>query len=351
MSSEKTEKQLAKLDDALFVDDILKRAMETKIVTPEDYSVENAVKSAYLQIYEKGYFQECSQSSIMNAVMDMVVQGLNVSKDQGYFIKYGKVLKFHRSYMGSVAVTKRFDSRVENVYSEVIYEGDKVDYDIEKGMKRNIKHKQSFDNINKDNILGCYVIALDKDGNEIESDLMSWPEILKSWERSQKTNDQTKPVINGKINPNSDHGKHPARFCRRTLINRLCKNLISATDDKELLKAVRKTDENAPIIEVIQDEIDENANKKLIDFQEAKEIIEIKPEPENNMASKEQYQLIMKLSEQLNQKEKTMEEISGFFNRDVKKISELTFDEAAQYIVVLNEQIKELPDDAKPDWA
>lgn len=243
--------------------------------------------------------------------------------------------------MGSITVCKRFDPRVEKVHAEVIYEGDDVNYDIINGVKCNIKQSQSFGNINKDKILGAYAIALDIDGNEIESDLMTWDEILKSWERSQKTG-ETKPVINGKINPNSDHGKHPARFCRRTVINRLCKTLISATDDKELLKAVRKSDEDSPIIDIVQDEIDENANQKVIDFKPSKE------EPVLVLATEEQCKLIQDLSAQLKQTDKTLDEISGYFQKEITKINELTFDEAAEYISVLNDQIGDMSDG--PDW-
>ncbi|EUN40991.1 hypothetical protein U510_02400, partial [Staphylococcus aureus F13027] len=65
---------------------------------PANYSPENAMKSAMLQLQElkgskkDGYkpaLEFATSTSIANALMDMVVQGLNPAKNQGYFIMYG----------------------------------------------------------------------------------------------------------------------------------------------------------------------------------------------------------------------------------------------------------------------
>jgi hypothetical protein len=42
-----------------------------------------------------------------------------------------------------------------------------------------------------------------------------------------------------------------------------------------------------------------------------------------------------------------MDEISGYFDKKIDKISELTFNEANEYIEILNQQTE----DNSPDWA
>src|SRR5690606_36842274 len=79
---------------------------------PANYSPENAMKSAWLILQEtkdrnkRPALDVCTKDSLANALLDMVVQGLNPQKKQGYFIVYGKQLVFLGSYFGTMAVTK-----------------------------------------------------------------------------------------------------------------------------------------------------------------------------------------------------------------------------------------------------
>ena len=63
-----------------------------QLVLPEDYVVGNALKSAYLTLQgtkDKNFkpaMEICTQKSIANALLDMVVMGLNPAKKQCYFI-------------------------------------------------------------------------------------------------------------------------------------------------------------------------------------------------------------------------------------------------------------------------
>lgn len=101
-------------------------------VPPENYSPENALKSAYLKILEvktkKGdpVLQACSQESIANILLEMVVQGLNPMKNQGYFIPYGNQLTFTRSYLGTIAITKRLPG-VKDVKGYAVYKDDEFE--------------------------------------------------------------------------------------------------------------------------------------------------------------------------------------------------------------------------------
>ena len=339
-----------KTEEQAFVDDILKRALAAKIITPDSYALENAVKSAWIKISSEGYNRACSRLSLLNSVMDMIVQGLNPVKEQCYFINYKGHLKLSRSYLGSIAVTKRFCTNVAEINAEIIYNGDELEFEIKNGVKLIGKHIQKFGNIQKDNIQGAYAIAVDYDGNQIAADIMTWDEILTSWERSTKVGDN-RPIINGNLNPKSDHGKQPARFSRRTVINRLCKQLISATDDKELLRTVRKTsDEDTPIddyIDISEDieETPEPAEIKTLDFAPRPKS---QPESESEpMATREQAEKIVAHHKAAGTDDKMMADISDFVGRQVEKIRYITQIEAAQYLDKI-EAKNETPSDYEP---
>ncbi len=83
------------------------------LTLPANYSVENHMKSAWLILQStkdrdgNPALSVCTKDSIANALFDMVLQGLAVSKNQGYFIVYGNKLEFQRSYFGTVALAKR----------------------------------------------------------------------------------------------------------------------------------------------------------------------------------------------------------------------------------------------------
>ena len=75
-----------------------------EIHLPDNYSPENALKSAYLKLQEtkdksgKPVLSVCTSTSIANSLFDMVIQGLNPAKEQCYFIAYGNQLVCQRSY-------------------------------------------------------------------------------------------------------------------------------------------------------------------------------------------------------------------------------------------------------------
>lgn len=227
---------------------------------PANYSPENAMKSAWLvlqDIKDKSgvpALQACSKDSIANSLLDMVVQGLNPAKKQGYFIAYGKTLSFQRSYFGTMAVTQRVTG-AKSIDASVIYEGDEVDYEIVNGRVTDLKHKQKFGNQDKA-IIGAYCTIIEQDGT-IYTELMTFAEIEKAWGQS-------------KMNPKGDsstHKKFPQEMAKRTVINRACKKFLNASDDNSLvMKHIHASDEIAEEAQLAE-EIQGNANQEIIDVE------------------------------------------------------------------------------------
>ena len=161
---------------------------------PPNYSVENAMKSAWLILQntfdkdKRPVLQTCTKDSIANALLDMAVQGLNPAKKQGYFIAYGKQLVFQRSYFGTMAVTKRV-AGAKDIFAEVVYKGDEFEYQIRNGNKVITKHIQRIENVDPNNIVAAYCTIVFDDDRQF-TDVMTWDEIQKAWSKSKMNPDK-----------------------------------------------------------------------------------------------------------------------------------------------------------------
>ena len=254
---------------------------------PADYSPHNAMKSAWLILQnvettdKKPVLTACTKNSIANALLDMVVQGLNPAKKQCYFIAYGKELVCQRSYFGTMAVAKNVDSTIFDIIAEVVYEGDTFKYKINRGKKEVTEHEQSLENIDKDKIVAAYCMVIDKSDNVMKTEIMTFDEIKQAWKQSK-----VKPINEkGDVTPSSTHGKFTAGMAIRTVINRACKPIINASSDSNLfLEHFNRADEAVAEHEVEQ-EIAENANTEEIDVEfEGVEDVEFDEGPEPELA-------------------------------------------------------------------
>ncbi len=279
MSNEMVKKEANKLpvvkEEANITDNVLNKIQKFQsngqIYFPNNYSPENALKSAWLKLQDvkdkngKLALEVCTRESVANALLNMVIQGLNPMKNQCYFIPYGNQLTLMRSYFGSITVAKQF-GEIEDITAEVIYEGDKLETEIKRGKTLIRTHTRSFENINKAKIVGAYATILYKDNTE-ESVVMTLDQIKASWKKS-------------KLNPegkDSTHSLYTEDMCKRTVINKICKYYINTKDDSNLnmiKQAFETSDEELKESEV-EYEIQEKANKEVIDIKpETTDIVE-----------------------------------------------------------------------------
>jgi len=244
---------------------------------PPNYSAPNALKSAWLILQEttdkdkRPVLSVCTKASIANALLDMVIQGLNPAKAQAYFIAYGKQLTLQRSYFGTKAVALRVAPELSDIYAEVIYKGDELEYRIEKGRRIIEKHSQKFANIDNSNIAGAYAVAIDKNGTVSRCELMTMDQLKQAWKQSKM-----KPISDdGSIKASSTHGKFTEEMAKKTVISRLAKHIINTSSDADLLlESVKRTDEHVIEIEA-NVEAEENANQEVIDIVGDEEVIDI----------------------------------------------------------------------------
>lgn len=236
---------------------------------PPNYSVGNALNAAWLILQDvvdkdkQPALQVCTKESIGYSLLKMTIQGLNPAKDQCYFVVYGNKLALQRSYFGTVAVLKRVDPRVEDVVTEVVYQGDKLKYKLVRGKKIITDHEQSLENINDDKVSAAYCTVYDHDGIELASNIMTMAELIQSWKQSRSY-----PVADdGKLKSSSTHAKFTGQMAKKTVLNRTCKMLISSSDDSTILgKTVRQTLDDIDEAEA-EEEIKQLANQEVIDVE------------------------------------------------------------------------------------
>lgn len=196
------------------------------MVLPKDYSVENHMKSAWLILQAttdrngQQALAICTKESIANALLDMVLQGLAVSKKQGYFIVYGNKLEFQRSYFGTIALAKRTGGIKGEPVANVIYEGDEFVYTIDPKTARIaiVKHEQRIDNIDNNKIKGAYALVTMADGTT-QVTIMSMAQIRAAW--GQGATKGNSPA----------HKNFAEEMAKKTVIGRACKAVINSSDD------------------------------------------------------------------------------------------------------------------------
>lgn len=233
---------------------------------PPDYSAENALKSAWLVLQntktkdDKPVLTACDKNSIANALLNMIIQGLTPAKNQCYFVAYGNQLTCMRSYFGTMTLAKRVDDNIEDIFAEVVYEGDTFKYRINRGKKEIIEHVQALENVDNKKIKAAYCTVYYRDGRE-KTEIMTIEEIKQAWKQSQ-----VKPIDEkGNIRAGTTHEKFTAEMCKRTVINRCCKPIINSSSDSYLFRqAVTRSEEIATEAEVAE-EIAANANREIID--------------------------------------------------------------------------------------
>lgn len=240
---------------------------KNELYLPENYSPSNAMKSAWLELQDvrdknnKLAIEVCTQHSISNALLDMIVQGLNPAKKQCYFIPYGDKLVMKRSYFGTIHVAKYVCPDISEIYSDVVYADDSFEYEKSRGRTIITKHSQKLSNVSSDKLIAAYCTIVYKDGSE-NSTIMTLDECKQSWRKSK----MGAITANGEINKNSTHGQFTSEMMKRTVTERACKPIINSSDDSSVLLA-RKLEDEAHYAEV-EAEVQENANSDVIDIDE-----------------------------------------------------------------------------------
>ena len=250
--------EIKKIEEKAITDVVFNRVQNLQangaIDFPANYSVGNALKSAFLILKEavtrdkKPVLQACSQESIANALLDMVIQGLNPAKQQCYFIPYGNQLQMIRSYLGEITLIKRVKG-VKDVVAYPIYKNDELElgFDLLSGKQVIKKYNPSIIHNANDLIGALGLIIGDKEVLAIE--YMDMLQIKNAW--NQGTMKGNSPA----------HKNFPDQMAIKTVINRVCKKYVNTADDSDkIADLISKSAEE--VDNELEVEIAENANIK-----------------------------------------------------------------------------------------
>ncbi|EPS56402.1 TPA: recombinase RecT [Clostridium botulinum] len=235
-----------------------------EIVFPKNYSVANAVNSAWLMLQDvqdkskKPALEVCTKNSIIGSLYDMCLQGLTPAKKQCYFVVYGNQLQLMRSYMGTVAVTKRLKG-IKDIKAYCIYEGDEFEqkYDVDTATLKITKFNPEFENIDISKIKGAFAVVLGDNG-PIHTEVMNINQIRNAWNQGYAKGGS------------GAHKNFTDEMAKKTVINRACKMFANTSDDSDLLiEAFNNTDKTYDEKDLVnnveyevKEEIKEKANSK-----------------------------------------------------------------------------------------
>lgn len=219
------------------INNTMSKYVEQGLVLPSDYNVQNAVISSYLIIKQDEKLMKCTKESIASALVDMATMGLNVSKNQGYFIPYNGQLQFQPSYFGKITAIKRIKGVVD-VRCDVIYKGTEYELKVDEFGNDDIVITKScpLEERKLENIIGAWCkIILDEKvwGSKNYTCIMTMEQIEKAWNQGQ---------MKGK---SPAHTNFRDEMSKKSVINRCCKNFVnSAKDNDILIETINRTTAN-----------------------------------------------------------------------------------------------------------
>lgn len=226
---------------------------------PKDYSAPNALRAAWLILLEtknmdkRPVLEVCTKESVANALLKMIIQGLNPVKRQCSFIAYGNQLTMQREYQGTIAIAKR-DSGLAKVVGNAVFKDDEFEYSINvaSGVKTITKHTQTLESMAGE-VKGAYAVKHYNDGH-METEIMPISQIRQAWMQGPSKGES--PA----------HKKFPDQMAVKTVINRALKIDINSSDDSALLDDGIDEEGGDVKMSNVKYEIEEHANKKEIDF-------------------------------------------------------------------------------------
>lgn len=230
---------------------------------PQNYSVGNALKAAFLIYQNDKKLQACTNASVANALLDMCISGLNPSKNQCYFVPMGDQCTLMTSYFGKQTMVKRIkgviDVRADVIYKETGYELILDKYgndDIQITKPCPLGERKS------ENIEAAWArIILDPEvwGVDTYTSIMTLEDIQNAWS------------MGSAYGKSKAHQKFMAEMAKKSAINRCIKNFINTRDDQDILidtlNRVTSNEYHEPdVYEDVQYQVKEEQATQVIDI-------------------------------------------------------------------------------------
>ena len=128
-------------------------------VLPKHLTPERILRIAYTAIYRSPKLRECTHESIINAVLEISMLGLDIGRT-AHIVPFCKEATFICDYKGFIDLAHRSE-RIEAFTFKPVYEAD--DFQYEEGTSRYIKHKP-FRGVDRGPLTAAYSIVFFKHG-------------------------------------------------------------------------------------------------------------------------------------------------------------------------------------------
>lgn len=159
LTAQNKETAVAEKKPKTIFDVIQAGAKQFATALPKHINTDRFVRIAITTIRQNPKLAQCSQESLLGALMVSAQLGLEPGTlGQCYLIPYGRECQFQIGYKGMIELLRR-SGQLKDIYAYSVYEND--DFEITYGLDRNLIHKPNLQN--KGNFLGCYCVAILKD--------------------------------------------------------------------------------------------------------------------------------------------------------------------------------------------
>jgi recombination protein RecT len=252
----------------------IKQFQESGLRVPKNYSVDTALNTAALMIadvQDKNFrpaLEVCTPESIKNAMIEMVVKGLNPMNHCSFKVMGGKLV-LDENYQGQTMRSKR-DGGVKDVVARAVFKGslENFEYEIKDGIASITKHVEKLEDRSSP-VVGAYATFTMADGTK-RTEIMDMDEIEAAWTQRNIGKKSAKPDDLSKA-----HLKFAAEMSKKTVIRRGLKPILQSLDDKSLFY-----EQNTPGLIETEENVKQEIRDQDFEDIEFDEVVENEPQKE-----------------------------------------------------------------------
>ena len=234
------------------------------MILPAGFNPANSLKKARFMLNDMKVngvpvLECCSQTSILQCLLDSCAKGLDFSELQVYFIPRAGQMTIMESVYGRIVRAKRASKNYKPIV-QYVHESDVFEFgtDLETGRTVIKKHETCLENLDKP-IIAAYTYVTDNDG-DTEVFIMTRREWITSWKKS------------------SNGGSVAKEFERdmifRTIIKKATKSLVNSNSNNFV--PTMDEEDDMPLAGNTAPEVDEQPYNEPTDFVEVEEVEEVK---------------------------------------------------------------------------
>lgn len=243
----------------------IREYQEAGMVLPSGFNPANSLKKARFMLNDMKVngvpvLECCSQTSILQCLLDSCAKGLDFSELQAYFIPRAGQMTLMESVYGRIVRAKRASKNYKPIV-QYVHEGDIFEFgtDLETGRTIIKKHETCLENLDKP-IIAAYTYVTDNDG-DTDVFIMTRREWLVSWKKS------------------SNGGSVAKEFERdmifRTIIKKATKSLVNSNSNN-FVPTIEEDDDTPLAGNTAPDVEDQTYTSTTTDFVEVEEAEEVK---------------------------------------------------------------------------